>query len=197
MENLNQLSDAQAIKTALYDKELNTKKAVLDYIELIKKNRDTISEEGMKNSHDYIEDCIDEMAKNIKSNTVLYLKNELKSKLGKYDKKAGEQEIDYFIEFFKEAYPDGKRRKSYTWVLADSTKMTEEQILHTLKYINAWCLKGNRLTAEQKSHILRRIETITYKGTLKYINQVRSLEGVAKSIHFKIVKTNKGYTLER
>lgn len=196
METLNEITDAKKIKELLYDKELTTKKTVLDYIDLIKKNREVICEEGMHSSYCYIEECINEMATNIKSNTVLYLKNELKSKLGKYNGRNGEEEIDYFIEFFKEAYPDGKRRKSYTWVLADSTKITEEQILHTLKYINAWCLKGNKLNKEQKEHILRRIETVAYKGSLKYINQIRSLEGISKNIQFKIVKVSKGYILE-
>ena len=80
-ENLN----GEEIWEKLYNKELNTKKNILEYIEmtgiLIKEKVDIYQ---IESTYNFIYKKIDEMGAIIKPNTVMFLQNKLKEKLGKY-----------------------------------------------------------------------------------------------------------------
>ncbi len=83
----------------------------------------------------------------------MYLKNSLKSQLGKYVKEKDPKPINNFIEFFKAAYPENSRRKDFTWVLMDINSISEEQAWTTLTYINREFLSNSMelSSAEKKT----------------------------------------------
>ena len=90
----------------LLGKDLNSKKNILEAIEIIK----PLAKEGLESDktqeiYTIIYKSIEEMNKVVKANTIMYLKNQLKSGLGKYVENKDPKEINYFLEFFKEAYP--------------------------------------------------------------------------------------------
>lgn len=177
--------------------ELITKKQVLDYIQQVKQmQKEGLEDSQLEQAYTHISQSIDAMKEKVKPNTIAYLKTQLDHGLGKYKPLEMILAINYFIEFFKEAYPDGKRRKEYTWVLADPSRITVEQILHTLKYINGYCLK-ERLKKEAKEDILPMIERIAKTNSLKHINQVRSMEGIRKALRIKIISTPEGHQVIR
>ncbi|EKQ57631.1 MULTISPECIES: hypothetical protein [unclassified Clostridium] len=60
----------------------------------------------------FIYDHIEGLKDLLKPNTVMHLKNALKSQLGKYVKEKDPKPVDYFIEFFKAAYPENNNGKS-------------------------------------------------------------------------------------
>jgi hypothetical protein len=117
----------------------------------------------------------------------MYLKNQLKAQLGKYVNEKDPKPINHFVEFFKEAYPENNRRKDFTWVLMDIRKISDEQIWTTLTYINAWCIKGNKLSESQKKDIIKMIEVLISKKNLKYINQLKSLENLRNGLNIKFM----------
>lgn len=198
-ENINfEGLDAKSIWAKLYEKDLNSKKNILEYIEITKvlKNNNVTSEQ-LQETYIFIYNSIEDMASNIKANTILHLKNQLKAQLGKYVKEKDPRPINYFIEFFKEAYPSDNRRKDFTWVLMDINKITEEQIWNTLTYINAWCLKNNnRLNENQKEDILEQVKVLISKNNLKYINRVKSLEGLIHALNIKIIPAKNGFKVK-
>lgn len=175
------------------EQKLTTKKEILEAIEAIKKSeKESLNHSALEEAYMTISDAIDAMKDKVKPNTTAYLKTQLDTKLGKYKPLEKQLEVNYFIEFFKEAYPEGKRTKAYTWVLADFNHITVEQILHTLKYINAYCLK-ERLHKEAAKDILPMIERIARTDSLKLINQIRSMEGIRKALRIKIISTPEGH----
>ncbi len=171
---------------------LQSKKAILEAIALIKQEEKAGKDSALLEK-DYLmlEEAIENMKVNVKPNTTAYLQNQLKNTLGKYEP-ARTIKHDYFIEFFKEAYPDGKRRKDYTWVLVDPTKITVDQIVHTLKYINAYCMK-NRLPREVIDDIIPMMVKVARTDSLRHINQIRSMEGLRKATRVKIISTPRGH----
>jgi len=189
--------DGKGVWEELYNKELNSKKNILEYIEITKvlKNGD-ITDEQLQDVYNFIYNSI-EILNNIKVNTSMYLKNQLKAQLGKYVKEKDPKDINYFIEFFKEAYPANSRKKDFTWVLMDINKITEEQIWTTLTYINAWCMKDNRLNENQKKDIIKMIEKLVNKKNIKYINRVKSLDKLLRILNVKIIAVNDGYKVKR
>ena len=177
MTELNNLEAAQ-IWEKLYGKELNCKKHILEYIAVVQKiGKEDLSESKWQEIYEYIYDSIEKLSTSIKPNTVVQLQNELSSALRKRVIIVASREVNEFIEFFKEAYPPGKRRKEFTWVLAEPSKITPEQILQTLKYISNWC-KDNRLSENQKKDTLDMLKKLNESGNVKYINQVKSLVGI-------------------
>ena len=132
------------------------------------------------------------MGSTIKTNTVMYLKNQLKAQLGKLVKEKDPKPVNYFIEFFKEAYPANFRKKDFTWVLMDINKITDEQIWTTLAYINRWSLKdkNNKLDDNQKKDIIKMVELLIKRNNIKYVNQVKSLEKLLDVLNIKIVAFN-------
>lgn len=186
--NLDEL-DAKEVWKVLYGKELNSKKSILEYIDITKVlKQNDISSEKLQDTYTFIYDAIEEMSNIIKVNTKLYLKNQLKAQLGKYVKDKDPKPINYFIEFFKEAYPENNRRKDFTWVLMDINKITDDQIWTTLAYINGWCLKdNNKLNENQKKDIIKMVELLVRRNNIKYINNIRSLEKFLISLNIKII----------
>lgn len=185
LENL----DAEQIHEKLYNKELNTKKNILEYIEITKAlkngNADVYQ---IETTYNFIYKSIDDMSDTIKANTIMYLKNNLKSQLGKYVTVKDPKKENNFIKFFKEAYPEGHRRKDFTWVLMDINKIAEEQIWTTLTHINRECLTNNRvLTSQDKEDIIEMVQKLVNKNNLKYINQLKSLDKLLRILNIKIV----------
>lgn len=189
---------AKEIWEVLYNKELNCKKNILEYISITKVLKaGNITSEQIQDTYVLIYNSIDEMKDVIKPNTIMYLKNQLKAQLGKYVKEKDPQPINHFIEFFKKAYPANYRRKDFTWVLMDINKIAEEQIWTTLIYINGLCLKDNyRLNKEQKEDIIKMVELLVKKNNIKYINQVKSLSELLNILNIKIITTDEGFKVK-
>lgn len=160
---------------------LTTKKQILLAQKELADAKDSLSQEERITRYNNIMEAIEALSSSIKPNTVLQLKNALNAAIGEYKKEIVEkQRQNTFITFFECAYPKGKRRKDFTWVLADWQKISDEQILHTLKYINTWC-KDNTLTKQQIADIQIMIDRLVKHKSVKYINQIKSLEGLRKS----------------
>lgn len=168
-------------------KPLDTKKNILDYMDKVRAlSKAGLSEEQTSECYEMIERGIQVMSEKVKPNTIVFLKNELKTKLGKFVRPSDTRE-NAFLTFFKETYPDTKRTREYTWVLADLTKIKEQQILDTLKHINTYCL-NDKLSQGQKKDIYPMIERIVDTHNVRLINQVRSMEGLRKAFNIKIVE---------
>jgi len=181
--------NASEIWEKLYNKELNCKKHIIEYIDLTKVlKKENVREEQIKDTYNFIYEHIEGLKDSIKPNTMMYLKNILKSQLGKYVKEKDPKPVNHFIEFFKEAYPENKRRKDFTWVLMDIESISEEQIWTTLTYINAECLNNNlRLNSDQKKDILEIIEMSVRKNNIKFINKIRSLKRLGEILNISII----------
>ena len=180
---------ASEIWKKLYNKELNCKKHIIEYIDVTRVlKKENVSEDQIKDTYNYIYEHIEELKDSIKPNTMMYLKNSLKSQLGKYVKEKDPKPVNYFIEFFKEVYPENKRRKDFTWVLMDINSISEEQIWTTLTYINKECLNNNlRLNSSQKKDIVEVIEKSVKKNNIKFINKIRSLKQLTDKLNISIV----------
>lgn len=196
--NLENLS-ADEIWERLYNKELNCKKNILEYIDITKiLKKENIDTEQIQETYNLIYDSIDKMADDIKPNTIMYLKNALKAQLGKYVSVKEPKIENTFIRFFKEAYPENTRRKDFTWVLMDSNKIVEEQIWTTLAYINRECLgKRLRLENEEKSDIIKMVEKLVGKNNIKYVNQVKSLAKLLDNLNIKVVSSKDKFKVKR
>lgn len=190
--------DAKEIWKVLYGKELNTKKNILEYISITKVlKQDNVPSELIQDTYTFIYNKIEELGAIIKVNTKMYLKNQLKAQLAKYVKEKDPKPINYFIEFFKEAYPENNRRKDFTWALMDIKKITEEQIWTTLAYINGWCLRdNNKLDESQKKDIIKMIEVLVSRNNIKYINNTRSLEKLLNNLNIKIITLKNGFKVK-
>ena len=171
----------------IYGKELNTKKNILDSIQVIKSKKDELTEEEMQELYTEVYNSIENMITIVKTNTIMYLKNNLKKELSKYVKDIDPKKENTFIEFFKGAYPNNKRKKDFTWVLMDINRITEEQIWETLTYINRICLKGERINSEQKKDTLDMISKLLKSKDMKYINGIKSLEKLTDVLKIKII----------
>ncbi|MDF2593135.1 MAG: hypothetical protein K0S75_2601 [Clostridia bacterium] len=190
---------ASEIWEKLYGKELVSKKHILEYIEITKVlKKENVSEEQIKDTYNYIYEHIEGMKDSIKPNTMMYLKNSLRSQLGKYVKEKDPKPVNHFIEFFKEAYPENKRRKDYTWVLMDINSISEEQIWTTLTYINKECLNNNlRLNSDQVKDIVKVIDMAAGKSDVKFINKIRSLKQLTDRLNISIVSVGETFKVRR
>ena len=189
-ENRFEGMSAEQIWSELYGKELNSKKTILEYIEMtgVLKKQDA-SENQLEETYNFIYGKIEEMKEVIKPNTSMYLKNRLKAQLGKFVAEKDPVPRDEFIEFLKQAYPENERRKDFTWVLMDVNSISEEQAWNTLTYINRQCISnGLRLSNPQKKAIIKVIENTVRKNNIKYINKVRSLKPLTDILNISIVK---------
>ncbi len=184
---------ASEIWERLYKKELNCKKNILEYIDItMVLKKENVEEEQIKDTYNYIYEHIESLKDSIKPNTMMYLKNNLKSQLGKYVKEKDPKPVSTFIEFFKEAYPKNNRRKDFTWVLMDINNISEEQIWTTLTYINRECLSRKLiLNSYQKKDILEMIQKLLSKNNIKYINNLRSLKHLTGILNISIVSVGK------
>jgi hypothetical protein len=180
---------AAEIWEKLYNKKLNCKKHILEYIDMTRVlKKGNVSEDQIKDTYNYIYDNIEGLKETIKPNTMMFLKNSLKSQLGKYVKEKDPKPVNYFIEFFKEAYPENKRRKDFTWVLMDIDNISEEQIWTTLTYINRECLNNDlSLNSNQIKDIVEVIKKSVSKNNIKFINKIRSLKQLTERLNIYIV----------
>lgn len=180
---------ASEIWEKLYNKELSSKKHILEYIDITRVlKKENATEDQIKDTYNYIYEHIEGLKDLIKPNTMMFLKNNLKSQLGKYVKEKDPKPVNHFIEFFKEAYPEDKRRKDFTWVLMDIDSISEEQIWTTLTYINREFLNNNlSLNSNQIKDIVEVIEKSVSKNNIKYINKLRSLKQLTDRLNIYIV----------
>lgn len=191
--------DTEETWRVLFGKPLNTKKNILEYINMTKVLRqNNVSNEKIQDTYTFIYNSIDKLDSTVKVNTKVHLKNQLKAELGKYVKDKDPKPINHFIEFFKEAYPENNRRKDFTWVLTDINKITDEQIWTTLAYIHGWLLKeGSKLDANQKKDIIKMVELLVSRSNIKYINDLRSLENLLSILNIKIISAGKGFKVKK
>jgi hypothetical protein len=184
---------ASEIWERLYNKELNSKKNILEYIDITRVlKKGNVNEQQIKDTYNYIYESIEELKDSIKPNTMMYLKNSLKTQLGKYVKEKDPMPVNHFIEFFKKAYPENSRRKDFTWVLMDINNISEEQIWTTLTYINRECINNKiSLSYDQKRDIITVIEKLVGKNNIKYINDIRNLKQLTDRLNISIVKDGK------
>ena len=195
--NLKELTGKE-ILNELCGKELNSKKNILEAIEKIK----PLAKEGLESDkiqeiYNVIYKSIEEMNTIVKANTIMYLKNQLKSALGKFVENKDPKEMNYFLEFFKEAYPPNNRRVGYTRVINDFSKITNEQIWETLTYVNRIVIKTKRKLGEDEiEDIIKNINKLLSSGKIEYINQVKSLEKLLNVLNVKVVNYKDGFKLK-
>ena len=195
-ETLYKGCSAEEIFSALGAKPLNTKKNSLEYIDEIRKlTKQGLAEEETKAVYKWIEAQIEAMGHDIKVNTMVYLKNELRTKLGKFaPENTGTDNA--FIHFYKQTFAHQVKTKEYTYVLTDLSRLSEKSILETLKTINTVGLK-NKLSPKEKEEIMPMIKRIVDTQNLKWINQLRSMEGIRKNFRFKVVEENRRYIIKK
>lgn len=195
--NLNELTGEEILKS-IYGKELTSKKSILEVIDILKPlAKKSLSSEKMQEVYTIIYKSIENMNTVVKANTIMYLKNQLKSGVGKYVENKDPKEINYFLEFFKDAYPPNNRRVGYTRVINDFSKITEEQIWETLTFINRTVIKTKRrLGEEEKEDIIKNINKLLAGGRIEYINQVKSLEKLLNVLNVKVVNNKDGFKLK-
>jgi len=195
LENLN----AEEIWEKLYNKELNCKKNILEYIDITKiLKKENIDPEKIQDTYNFIYDNIDKMADKIKPNTIMFLQNQLKAQLGKYVVVKEPKIENTFIKFFKEAYPAETRRKDFTWVLMDINNIVEEQIWTTLVYINRSYIGNSvRLSSEEKSDIIKMVIKLVKKNDIKYINQIKSLSKLLNNLQIKVISVNDKFKVKK
>jgi ribosomal protein S8 len=186
---------ATEIWEKLYNRELDCKKNILEYIDITRVlKKENASEEQITDTYNYIYKHIESLKDLIKPNTMMYLKNSLKSQFGKYVKDKDPKPVNYFLEFFKAAYPENNRRKDFTWVLMDINKISEEQIWTTLIYINRECLNNNLiLNCDQEKDIIKMIKKLVAKNNMKYINDVRALKQFTDNLGISIISVGEGF----
>lgn len=195
--NLNELTGEEILKS-IYGKELNSKKNILEIIEILKPlAKESLSSEKVQELYTIIYKSIENMNTIVKANTIMYLKNQLKSGIGKYVENKDPKEVNYFLEFFKDAYPPNNRRIGYTRVLNDFNKITEEQIWETLTFINRIVIKTKRrLREEEKEDIIKNINKLLASRRIEYINKVKSLEKLLNVLNVKVVNYKDGFKLK-
>ena len=196
--NLKELTGKE-ILDKLFGKELNSKKNILEVIEIIKPlAKEGLEADKIQEIYTIIYKSIEEMNTIVKANTIMYLKNQLKSGLGKYVENRDPKETNYFLELFKEAYPPNNRRVGYTRVINDFNKITNERIWETLTFINREVIKTKRrLGEEEKEDIIKNINNLLKSGKIEYINQVKSLEKLLNVLNVKVVSYKEGFKLKK
>lgn len=187
---------AEEIFNTLGGKPLNTKKSILEYIDIIKKlAKSELTQEQVRESYLFIDMQIEALTNEIKVNTMVYLKNELRSKLGKFAPE-NKSEDNAFLRFYKQTFENQVKNKEYTWALIDLSRLSEASILETLKSVNTYSLK-TKLTPKEKEDIFPMIKRIVDTQNLRLINPLRSMEGIRKAFCIRIIETNKRYEIKK
>lgn len=195
MENHYKGYSAEEIFTALEAKPLTTKKNILEYIETIRQlAKDGMEEAEVKKVYDWIETQIDALGSEVKVNTLVYLKNELRNHLGKYMLSSYGEE-NAFLRFYKKTFANEVKTKKYTYALVDPSRISDMSILETLKTINTYGLK-NKLTLKEKEEIMPMIKRIVNTQKVRLINQLRSMEGIRKNFNIRVIEINKRFEIE-
>ncbi|MBK1811141.1 hypothetical protein JHL18_10920 [Clostridium sp. YIM B02505] len=197
-EELEQLTAVEAWEK-LYNKELNSKKNILEYIEITRIFKKLeVNAEKIQDTYSYIYGKIEELKEKIKPNTMMFLKNNLKSQLGKYVVDKDPKPINHFIEFFKEAYPENSRRKDFTWVIMDVNKISEEQLWTTLTYINKECMNHDlRLSLSEKRDIIEVVELVVKRNNSKFISNLRNLKSLTDVLNIRIVSVGEIFKVKK
>lgn len=182
----------------LYNKELDCKKNILEYIDITRVlKKENVSDEKIKETYNYVYEKIESLKDSIKPNTMMYLKNNLKAQLGKYVKEKDPKSENHFIKFFEKAYPEHHRRKDFTWVLMDIKNISEEQIWTTLVYINRECLNNNlKLDSDEKKDIVEMIKKLVGKNNIKYINDLKTLKQLTENLNISIISSGKVFKVK-
>ena len=79
----------------------------------------------------------------------------------------------------------------------DINKIADEQIWTTLKFINAFCLKGFALDNEAKEDILDVLKILVKRKNITSINNVRSLSRLNEVLGIKIVSDHASFKIKR
>jgi hypothetical protein len=190
---------AEEIWEKLYNKDLNCKKNILEYIDIAKILKEGEPDpEKIQDTYNFIYNNIEKMSDKVKPNTIMYLQNELKNQFGKYVVEKEPKEESAFIKFFKEAYPVKDRRKDFTWVMMNINNIVEEQIWTTLIHINReYICKRIKLEAEEKEDIIKMVEKIIEKNNKKYVNQIKSLDKLLNNLNIKIVSDKDKFKVKK
>lgn len=187
---------AEEIFKTLGGQPLQTKKSILEYIETIRRlAKSELTQEQAKESYLFIDLQIEALANDIKVNTMVYLKNELRNKLGKFAPE-NKSEDNTFIKFYKQTFEHQVKTKEYTWALMDLSKLSEVSVVETLKTINTYALK-NKLTSKEKEDIFPMIKRVVDSQNLRLINQLRSMEGIRKAFRIRISEVNKRFEIKK
>ncbi len=191
INEINEISAEELLERA-YGKSLESKKTVLEYIEIVKVLRNPqVNEDKVQETYNLIYDSIDKMNGKVKPNTVIYLMNALKSQLGKLVRDKDPKKEHGFIKYFKLAYPAKIRGKGFTRVLANINNITDEQIWNTITYINRGYIKREiYLTGEDKIAIKEMVGKLVEKSNIKYVNQVKSMEKLMSALDIKVINVD-------
>lgn len=186
---------AVGIWKELYNKELNCKKHILEYIEITRiLKKEKISAERIQDTYHYIYESIEGLKDTIKPNTMMHLKNVLRTQLGKYVKQKDSKQVNHFIEFFKLAYPEKKRRKDFTRVLMDLDTISADQVWTTLTYINTeYTYRNLKLNIDQKKDIVKVIKMSVNKNNFKFTQKLMSLRKLMDYLKIRIIKNDKDF----
>lgn len=179
----------------LYNKELNCKKHILEYIETINiLKREDVSAEKIEETYHYIYESIEGIKDTVKPNTIMHLKNVLRTQLGRFVKEKDSNQKNHFIEFFKLAYPVKKRRKDFTRVLMDLDTISADQLWTTLTYINReYTYRDLKLSAKQKKDVAEVIEKSVNKNNAKFNIKLMSLKQLLNHLKVSIEKDGKEF----
>ncbi|SCJ59681.1 Uncharacterised protein [uncultured Clostridium sp.] len=191
INEINEISAEELLQRA-YGKNLDSKKTVLEYIEIVKVLRNPeINGDKAQETYNLIYASIDKMNGKVKPNTVIYLMNALKAQLGKFVSDKDPKKEHEFIKYLKLAYPAKMRGKGFTRVLANINNITDEQIWNTITYINRGYIKREiYLTGEDKIAIKEMVGKLVEKSNIKYVNQVKSMEKLMGALGVKVINVN-------
>lgn len=181
------------INDLVQNKPLTTKKSILEAIEAVhqKAKAQLLSEEEVQVLYKQISTNIE--ALDIKVNTMVYLKDTLRTNLGKFISQ--KEEENAFVRFYKQTYKTQIKTKDYTYNLVDLSRLKIEAVLETLKTVNTYGLK-HKLSEKEKADILPMIERIVDTQKVYLINQLRSMEGIRKNFKIRIIENNKRFEIE-
>ena len=197
INEINELTAVELLEKS-YGKQLESKKTILEYIEICKALRNLeVKPEKVQETYTLIYNSIDKMNAVVKPNTVLFLMNALKAQLGKFVEDKDPKVEHGFIKFFKEAYPAKERGKGYTRVLMNINNITDEQIWTTLTYINRGYMKREiYLMGTDKPVIKEMMAKLVANNNIKYVNQVKSLEKLLAATGSKVVSDKGKFKLK-
>ena len=191
INEINELSAVELLERA-YGKKLESKKTVLEYIEIVKFLRDPeVNPEKVQETYNLIYNSIDKMNDSVKPNTIMFLMNALKAQLGKFVSDKDPKKEHGFIKYFKLAYPAKMRGKGFTRVLMNIKNITDEQIWTTITYINRGYIKREiYLTGDDKIAIKEMVGKLVAKNNIKYVNQVKSMEKLLSALGIKVINVD-------
>lgn len=173
--------------------KFTTKKSILEAIEATrqKAKMQQLSEAEVQTIYHQIDESIKTL--NIKVNTMVYLKDKLRTDLGKYISQ--KEEDNAFVRFYKQTFQNQVKTKVYTYSLIDLSRLKIEAVLATLKTVNTYGLK-HKLTDKEKADIMPMIERVVDTQKVHLINQLRSMEGIRKNFKIRIVENDKRFEIK-